>query len=89
MSTKITLELPAGAAEKLVEGFRTGDPKLKKLLKEFKITSIAPAKEKKPKFDFVCLDEDCEGSKGLKGIDVGSDAGGESCGLCMGLVEPL
>ncbi len=43
MTTAITVELPQEGLQRLMEGYRRGDPKLLALLKEFGIVAILPA----------------------------------------------
>lgn len=43
MPTAITVELPQQALQRLIEGYRRGDPRLLALLKEFGIVAIRPA----------------------------------------------
>jgi hypothetical protein len=40
MKTRLTLQLPASAAKKLIEGYRRKDPALMKILEEFKVLKV-------------------------------------------------
>ena len=42
MATRLTLEIPAHALEKLMDGYRKRDPRLMDLLKEFNVLAIVP-----------------------------------------------
>jgi len=47
MSTKITIEMPKEAAEKIIKGIENKDPKLLALLEEFNVLSVEIMKENK------------------------------------------
>lgn len=42
MATRLTLEIPAHALEIFMDGYRSGDPRLMDLLKEFNVLAIVP-----------------------------------------------
>jgi len=46
MPTVLTLELPATAAERLIEGYRRRDPRLLKILEDLGVLEIRPHDER-------------------------------------------
>jgi hypothetical protein len=45
MSVRLTLAMPQSALESLMDGYRSGDPKLAALLAEFGVLAIVPHDE--------------------------------------------
>ena len=45
MAIRLTFELPAHAFAKLMDGYRSGDPQLMAMLKEFGVLAIQPEDE--------------------------------------------
>jgi hypothetical protein len=45
MPVLLTFALPAKALEKLMDGYRRGDPELMSMLKEFRVLAIRPEDE--------------------------------------------
>jgi len=45
MATRVTLELPESALNRLIDGYRAGDPVLMAMLKEFRVIAINPHDE--------------------------------------------
>ena len=45
MATRLTLELPEAALKRLMDGYRSGDPILMAMLKEFEVVAIKPHDE--------------------------------------------
>jgi hypothetical protein len=45
MGTRLTLEMPGHALDRLMEGYRSGDPTLMRTLEEFGVIAISPHDE--------------------------------------------
>ena len=45
MPTRLTLELPQSALNRLMDGYRSGDPALFRMLEEFGVVAIHPHDE--------------------------------------------
>jgi hypothetical protein len=45
MATRLTLDMPEHALDRLMEGYRSGDPTLMRTLKEFGVIAINPHDE--------------------------------------------
>lgn len=46
MPVRLTLELPQSAIDRLMEGYRSGDPVLMRMLEEFGVLAIQPHDER-------------------------------------------